>query len=326
MKKRKHVFFIGVALSAMALLTVSGCGSDDPVYNQISANVSGLGSDSVVLQNNGGDDLTVSTDGTPAFVTKVIYGAGYHVTVKTQPSDRICVAASPSGTATAAVTVTVNCSARATVTGTLEDSNSGDMLGGVAIEARNPVDDSVLSSATTQNSVTGILGHYSINVPTGYDFYLHAKGRNVDGTDYTSANLQIGKDSDYTGTVKFYYTRTSDVNTLLPALGFSTADAVFSMDVEDSSGNGIAGVAVTADPGVSNIEYKQSDGSFSITGPTTTYNASSVIGNVAAPGGNATYTFTLSPAKTSGGAYDYTIGQSFKLRLIPGELSGPIEP
>ena len=47
--------------------------------------VSGL-SGTVVLQDNGGDDLTVSGDGAFQFATKLPSGAAYSVTVKTAPS------------------------------------------------------------------------------------------------------------------------------------------------------------------------------------------------------------------------------------------------
>ena len=42
--------------------------------------------DTVVLQNNGGDDLTLGADGAFTFNTKVAYGDPYAVTVKTQPT------------------------------------------------------------------------------------------------------------------------------------------------------------------------------------------------------------------------------------------------
>ncbi|AVQ85061.1 MULTISPECIES: lactonase family protein [unclassified Variovorax] len=57
------------------------------------------GGDRVVLQNNAGDDLTVTANGTFSFATPVASGAGYGVTVKTQPAAaQTCVAHGAFGT------------------------------------------------------------------------------------------------------------------------------------------------------------------------------------------------------------------------------------
>jgi len=65
-------------------------------YN-VSGTVSGL-TGSVVLQNNGADNLTVS-NGSFSFTNKINKGSAYNVTVKTQPSPFICSAASNRGLA-----------------------------------------------------------------------------------------------------------------------------------------------------------------------------------------------------------------------------------
>jgi len=65
-------------------------------YN-VSGTVSGL-TGSVVLQNNGAEDLTVS-NGSFSFTNKINKGSAYNVTVKTQPSPFICSAASNRGLA-----------------------------------------------------------------------------------------------------------------------------------------------------------------------------------------------------------------------------------
>ena len=56
----------------------------------------------VVLQNNNGDDLTITADGSFTFVTPVT--SAYAVTVLTQPTDQTCSVTNGSGTATANVT------------------------------------------------------------------------------------------------------------------------------------------------------------------------------------------------------------------------------
>lgn len=45
---------------------------------------------SLVLQNNGGDDITLTAEGTFAFATKVASDQGYNVTIKEQPRAVVC--------------------------------------------------------------------------------------------------------------------------------------------------------------------------------------------------------------------------------------------
>ena len=59
--------------------------------------MSGL-SGTVVLQDNGGDELSVSANGAFTFATKLPAGAAYNVTVKTSPSGQTCTVANGSGT------------------------------------------------------------------------------------------------------------------------------------------------------------------------------------------------------------------------------------
>ena len=89
----------------------------------VGGTTSGLaGSESVVLQNNGGDNLTVNANGSFTFAASVAQGSAYNVTVLTQPSTQTCTVTNGSGTiSTSDVTnVLVTCSTNAyTVGGTL---------------------------------------------------------------------------------------------------------------------------------------------------------------------------------------------------------------
>jgi hypothetical protein len=76
----------------------------------------------VVLQDNGGNNLTLTANGSFAFTTALVSGAAYAVTVLTQPTRQTCVVSSGSGkVASANVTsVSVNCtytSSNATLSG-----------------------------------------------------------------------------------------------------------------------------------------------------------------------------------------------------------------
>ena len=92
----------------------------------IGGTVSGL-SGTVVLQDNGGDDLSVSANGSFTFGTPVASGAGYSVTVKTNPAGQTCTVSGGSGTVGSAnvTSVSVSCTANAAGTGT-DDFNRAD--------------------------------------------------------------------------------------------------------------------------------------------------------------------------------------------------------
>jgi hypothetical protein len=76
--------------------------------------VSGLSGSGLTLQDNGGDDLVVSANGTFTFPASVPSGGNYLVTIKTQPSSptQTCMLAGASGSVGAApvTSVSVNCS------------------------------------------------------------------------------------------------------------------------------------------------------------------------------------------------------------------------
>jgi Putative esterase len=87
----------------------SGSGGSTPTYT-VGGTVSGL-SGTVVLQDNGGDNLSVSANGSFTFATALAGGAPYSVTVASSPSGQACTAANASGTVGSAnvTSVTVTC-------------------------------------------------------------------------------------------------------------------------------------------------------------------------------------------------------------------------
>jgi len=78
----------------------------------IGVTVSGLAGTGLVLRNNGGDDLPVSGNGSFTFSTQILSGAGYAVTVLTQPTgpNQACTVSNGSGTVGASnVNVGISC-------------------------------------------------------------------------------------------------------------------------------------------------------------------------------------------------------------------------
>lgn len=77
--------------------------------------VSGLTGSGLVLRNNGGDPLPISSNGGFAFATPINAGGAFNVTIATQPGGQTCTVQNGTGTATGNITsVAVTCVADAT--------------------------------------------------------------------------------------------------------------------------------------------------------------------------------------------------------------------
>lgn len=104
--------FLPSLMTALVLTACGGGGSDDdddtpplptPTYG-IGGEVTGMASGkSLVLQNNGIHDLTLSSNGAFEFSAKVEAGKPYDVTVATQPQSQTCMVTNGSGSASATV-------------------------------------------------------------------------------------------------------------------------------------------------------------------------------------------------------------------------------
>ena len=139
-------------LMASALLALSACsgragggggaGSGPASSFTLGGTTSGL-SGTVVLQNNGGDDLSISASGGFTFATALTNSSSYAVTVLTQPAGQSCTVANGAGTVAGAniSNVTVTCAANTfTVGGTI----SG--LSGTVVLRNNGGDDLTVSA------------------------------------------------------------------------------------------------------------------------------------------------------------------------------------
>src|SRR5512140_2647698 len=80
------VTFIVLSLAACGGGGGGGGGGGNPGPFTVSGTVSGLSGTGMVLQDNGGDNLAISANGTFTFAQQIANGASYKVTVLTQPS------------------------------------------------------------------------------------------------------------------------------------------------------------------------------------------------------------------------------------------------
>jgi hypothetical protein len=107
-------------LSGVWILALLLASCTRPTYT-VGGTVSGLTGTGLVLQNNGGDNLAISANGTFTFSKELKKDASYSVTVFTQPSGPTCTVANGTGKVSTSVTnVAVTCATNAfTVGGTV---------------------------------------------------------------------------------------------------------------------------------------------------------------------------------------------------------------
>jgi hypothetical protein len=104
----------GIITLGLAAIIGTGGGGDGgggSTDYTVGGTVSGLVGTGLVLQNNGGDDLSISSNGAFTFSTALSDGTAYHVTVLTPPSGQACSITNASGTISGAnvTDVTVTC-------------------------------------------------------------------------------------------------------------------------------------------------------------------------------------------------------------------------
>jgi N-acetylneuraminic acid mutarotase len=175
---------VALPLSALLLTACSaggGAGSATPPVNGLASYTVGgsvtglLTNGSVVLQNNGGNNTTVSANGSFSFATSIASGSTYAVTVLTQPTGQTCSITNGSGSSASAnvTNIAINCSASnagsnynisATVTGLVANTS--------VVLQDNGGDNLTISSNITSNFNTALAGGaaYAVTIltqPTG---------------------------------------------------------------------------------------------------------------------------------------------------------------
>lgn len=163
-------------LGAAAALVLASCGGgggsggDPSGSHRVGGSIAGLAGDGLVLQNNGGDDLTLEAGVTTfQFPTAIQGGAQYAVTVRTQPHApaQQCVVANGSGTmgGNDVTNVSVSCTTPAfTVGGTVTG-----LTGTGLVLQNNAADDLSVSANATSFQFPAALpdnAPYSVTVAT----------------------------------------------------------------------------------------------------------------------------------------------------------------
>jgi len=147
---------------ALSLASCGGGGGGGTTRYSVGGVVSGLVG-TLVLQNNGGDNLTVTRNGGFTFPTLVPQGSSYRITVSTEPANQLCTVANGTGIASANVSnVSVTCVSQATYTigGTISGLNAA----GLQISAGSTNVVAPASGATTFTLPEAVTGDVTYDV------------------------------------------------------------------------------------------------------------------------------------------------------------------
>ncbi len=184
--------FYALALLAVGLAGCGGGGGGAP--QQVSAysiggTVSGLNG-TVVLQNNGGNNLSVSANGAFTFSAQVTQGSAYSVTVLTQPAGQTCTVGNGTGTTSVNVTdVQFTC-----VTNSLTIGGTVSGLSGTVMLQNNGVDDLSVSANGTFTFATPVAhgGGYAVTAssqPAGQNCSIGNGSGLVNGANVTDVTV-----------------------------------------------------------------------------------------------------------------------------------------
>jgi hypothetical protein len=160
----RSIALLGRVLVIVSGLSACGGGSSSGASYSIGGTLSGLGDGkSVVLQNNGGDDLSLSANGGFSFATALGGGNVYDVTVLTQPVDQTCTVSNGTGTLFGlnVTDVAVSC---VTVSRSIGGSVSGLDSGKSVILQNNGGDDLTVSANGGFSFATALLSGSTYNV------------------------------------------------------------------------------------------------------------------------------------------------------------------
>ncbi len=288
----------GKVVSANVITVAVTCTSN--LYT-VGGTLTGLNGTGLVLQDNGGANLTVAANGTFTFVTQVASNQPYAVTVSAQPAGpaQLCRVTNGTGTVTTAniTTVTINC------------LNTGKFL-----FVTNPYD----------NSGTGSLAAFAINPVSGA--LTPAAGSPYTPTENNPYNLAV----DPSG----LYLYVTDSNSALISTDAIGAGGALTLDVSTASTGAATnfpyGVAIDpagpyvfagSDVAGGNGTLEAYAANAGVLTPVT-----GVLGTSTYPSGNVPYQLAVDPVNAllfaanyfDGDIVGYSIGAGGQLTAVPG--------
>jgi len=183
----------------------------------ISVAVTGL-TGTVVMQDDQGDTLTFTSNGTQTFANTYASGASYTVIVTTQPSTQSCIPTYSSGTITSNLTIPATCA-----------TGSTRQLGTV----------SDVSSIACQGSIkNGVCQQMTVSCPGVPNVFAYVKTNTPTGTSLGTATYNTGTDGNGLYEDIFTYGSTAVGNVL--AAGFTTVEISWGTPFNTDQPNGWA--------------------------------------------------------------------------------------
>jgi len=200
----------------------------------IGGSVTGLNG-SLVLQNNGGDNLTLTTNGTFAFSTELLSGVGYGVTILSSPAAQNCSLSNASGTTNNADITNVAISCAALPTYSIGGTVTG--LNGSLVLQNNSGDNLTLTTNSTFAFSTELLSGvgYAVTIlssPAAQNCSITNASGTVSSANVTSAQVVCEGSSALSNL-------STSQGALIP--GFSTNQTGYQVTVS----NGITSLALT---------------------------------------------------------------------------------
>lgn len=147
-------------------ILAQGCGpidlggkKEDKSNYTVGGTVTGL-SGTLVLQNNGGDDRTVTASGAFTFPAALADGSTYSVTVKTQPTGQTCTVTNGTGTISGSnvTNVAVACAASAAAFDFTGTTSPGDNTIYMAKNSSLSIGDIIAIDVKSNNISSGVFG------------------------------------------------------------------------------------------------------------------------------------------------------------------------
>jgi len=270
----------------------------------VGGTVNGYSGTGLVLQNNGGDDLSVGSSGAFAFATSLQTGATFNVTVKSQPvatPAQSCSVANASGTmATGAITnVVVDCRAATGKFVYVINSSSAD----VSAFKVNAADGTLTAIAGSPFAGGGISPAQAVVHPSGKFMYLNG---------FTSSNPVTGS---LTG---FAINETTGALTLITGVPlFYSSNGVVRMAMHPS-GNFLVTFHAGLTSGANVFRIDQSTGALTLL-TSTLLDVGGIAGTFDAAG-NFLY---VSARAVGGGALSFSFNQSTGALTQTNQISAP---
>jgi hypothetical protein len=182
---------LAVPLIVLGVLGITGCGGGDgprppppPATYTVGGSVTGL-SGTLVLQNNGGGNLTIDANGTFTFTQRQASATAYNVTVFTTPGQQACTVTNSAGNIGGAnvTNITVTCANRPIIAGVVAVGTP--LVGSVTVKD---------ATGATRTAPIGVNGSYSVNVEgMTAPFMVRAEG-SADGRTYVIHSAALAAD------------------------------------------------------------------------------------------------------------------------------------